>query len=217
MQNFFLRVRFNWAAAFAHIQFKKHFIISLLVLVFLLSLLPIFYPYIEGRDGIVLNDWLQNYMQPADYSIPIFTIVWGAGIWGAYRALLNPRIALKFFVAYCCFLITRSLCLVIVPLNPPIGLVELKDPLTNVFYGGKFMTKDLFYSGHTSAIIIISEILYFKLEKQILLFLAGVLGVLLLFQHVHYTIDIVAAVVFSYFCCAISNKILKKSLSFASR
>ena len=122
---------------------------------------------------------------------------------------------MQFFYAYIFFIITRSTCLVFVPLDPPVGIVELRDPLTNIFYGGSFMMRDLFYSGHTCAVVIICLLLPKRSDKIILLIASFVLGVLLLVQHVHYTIDVLAAFPFAFICVRAGNFIAKKCLSFA--
>ncbi len=215
MDSFLGRVGISWKSAFSDKRFSNTFFVGLVLLIGFLSLLPFFYPYIESRDGYRLNDWLLNQLTPRDVSVPVFIIVWGAGILGLYRALFHPSIMLHFFYAYIFFLITRSTCLVFVPLDPPAGIVELKDPLTNIFYGGSFMMKDLFYSGHTSAVIIIAMLLPKRSDKWILATAALILGALLLVQHVHYTIDVLAALPFGFICCMAGNWVVKKLLFFA--
>jgi len=216
MSMFLEKVRLSWKSSFSDKRFRNSFIAGFIVLLILLSLLPVFYPHIESRKGIVLNDWVLNLLTPHDVSVPIFMIIWGAGVMGIYRTLTKPEIFLQFIYAYIFFVITRSICLVLVPLDPPVGIVELKDPLTNIFYGGKFMTKDLFYSGHTCAVVLICMLLEKKADRLILIPAAFTLAILLLVQHVHYTIDILAAVLFSVICLKSGNAILKKSLSFAA-
>lgn len=215
MDSFLQRVRHCWVSAFQDKRFRNTFIIGLVLLIGFLSLLPFFYPYIESRDGYTLNDWVLNQLQPKDVSVPIFTIVWSAGMLGVYRAMLRPAILIYFFYAYIFFIITRSTCLVFVPLDPPRGIVELRDPLTNIFYGGSFMMRDLFYSGHTAAVVIIYLLLEKRMDKIVLAIAACVLGILLLVQHVHYTIDVLAAVPFAIICCIAGKFVVNKSVSFA--
>jgi membrane-associated phospholipid phosphatase len=96
-----------------------------------------------------------------------------------------------------------------VPLNPPPGLIQLSDPIANAFYGKSFVTKDLFYSGHTATVFLIFLCLEKRDEKIAALIATFIVGVLVLFQHVHYTIDVIAAPVFTYICFFIARKITK--------
>jgi hypothetical protein len=88
-----------------------------------------------------------------------------------------------------------------VPLNPPEGLIPLIDPISNLAYGrAEYITKDLFFSGHTSSQFLIFLCLTNKGDKMIALFSAILVGSMVLIQHVHYSIDVLAAPVFTYGC-----------------
>ncbi len=63
------------------------------------------------------------------------------------------------------------------------------------------VTKDLFFSGHISAMCLFVYFTDHKLWKTCLLVATPVLAMLILWQHVHYTIDIVAAPFFAFICC----------------
>jgi membrane-associated phospholipid phosphatase len=106
-------------------------------------------------------------------------------------------------ILYFLILITliRIITISIIPLNPPIGLIVLKDPLTSLTYGGSgvFITKDLFFSGHTSNLFMFYLCLQKKRDKQFALFTSLLVGLLVLVQHVHYSIDVIGAIVFTYF------------------
>ena len=96
--------------------------------------------------------------------------------------------------------LTRILTISIIPLEPPTGLIILKDPLTSLSYGGKgiFITKDLFFSGHTSNLFMFYLCLQKKRDKQFALFTSLLVGSLVLVQHVHYSIDVIGAIIFTY-------------------
>jgi hypothetical protein len=85
-----------------------------------------------------------------------------------------------------------------VPLDPPAGLIVLTDPLTAVFYGRSTITKDLFFSGHTSILFLAFLCLERKWDKILALTGTCIVACLLLVQHVHYTIDIIAAPIIIY-------------------
>jgi membrane-associated phospholipid phosphatase len=69
----------------------------------------------------------------------------------------------------------------------------LADPLSNAFYGSKFVTKDLFFSGHTSTLFIMFLCLTGRTDRILALIATVVVGILLLVQHVHYTLDVLCA------------------------
>jgi hypothetical protein len=86
-----------------------------------------------------------------------------------------------------------------VALNPPAGLVDLHDPLAEIFIYGENMaiTKDLFFSGHTATMVFVCFFLPTAKERRIAIALSVVLVCLLLLQHVHYSLDIAAAPLFT--------------------
>jgi PAP2 superfamily C-terminal len=94
--------------------------------------------------------------------------------------------------------LVRMACIGLLSLNPPTGLIPLADPITNQFYGKHYITHDLFFSGHTTTVFLIFLCLRKKSDRMYAFFASVLLGILLLVQHVHYTIDVLAAPVFTY-------------------
>jgi hypothetical protein len=88
-------------------------------------------------------------------------------------------------------------------------LIPLKDPISSLFYGGTqvFITKDLFYSGHTSTQFLIFLCLKKRNDKIVALLATCIVGILVLVQHVHYTIDVLAAFAFTYVIYLMGKKI----------
>jgi membrane-associated phospholipid phosphatase len=97
--------------------------------------------------------------------------------------------------------LARILTISILPLNPPAGIITLKDPIANIAYGGNgiFITKDLFYSGHTGNMFLFFLCLQHKWDKIIALAASFIVGILVMVQHIHYSIDVIAAFIFTYF------------------
>jgi membrane-associated phospholipid phosphatase len=94
----------------------------------------------------------------------------------------------------------RIITISIIPLDPPNGLIILKDPITSLSYGGSsvFITKDLFFSGHTANLFMFYLCLQKKRDKLFALSTSLLVGLLVLVQHVHYSIDVIGAIVFTY-------------------
>jgi len=84
------------------------------------------------------------------------------------------------------------------PLEPPSDLIQLKDPITYLFYGNEYVTKDLFFSGHTATQFLMFLCLKKKTERMILLVSTFLIAIMVLFQHVHYTVDVLAAPIIAY-------------------
>lgn len=187
----------NWQLSWENAGFKLKLIVGMAILVLIFLMLPSFFQYIENRNGTVLNDWLLAAIPAEDVSIPIMILIWGMIFLFTARVIAKPQLFLRFLIAYVLITSTRCLTIYLVPLAPPHNMIELTDPLTGVFYGGQSISKDLFYSGHTSLLFLI----YLCIEKKVDKYLAGfsvlAVGILLLVQHVHYTTDVVFAPFFS--------------------
>ena len=95
----------------------------------------------------------------------------------------------------------------------PEGLIPLIDPfLAKVAYGGNAVfVKDLFFSGHTSTLAIVYFIEKGKSLKTVLLLLTLVIGLLLIWQHIHYTIDVIGAWVISWLAYKVIRHINSRS------
>ncbi len=77
--------------------------------------------------------------------------------------------------------------------------MDLHDPLAEMFIYGENMaiTKDLFFSGHTATMVFVCYFLPTTRERRIAIGLSLLLVSLLLVQHVHYSLDIAAAPLFT--------------------
>jgi len=153
---------------------------------------------IQKRTGPELNDWVLAAIPPHNVSVAIFTVIWGIGFYALYRAMEKPTIYITYLWTFIFITILRMLAISLVPLNPPTGLIVLTDPLTAVFYGRSTITKDLFFSGHTSILFLVFLCLERKWDKILALIGTIIVACLLLVQHVHYTIDIIAAPIIIY-------------------
>lgn len=198
--------RNNWAAPF----FKRKLVQAIILWILVLIAFPIFFNYIEGRNGITLNDPLLAFLPRYNVSVPTFLIIWSMSLWFLYRAIHAPQMLLLFMWGFVVLSLSRFLTIYLVPLNPPADLIPLMDPITNLFYGGTshFITKDLFYSGHTSTQFLIFLCFTKKTDKILALIATCLIGILVLIQHIHYSIDVLAAPVMCYWVFLISKRIV---------
>jgi hypothetical protein len=191
-------LREEWQDAWQSAWYRRRAIIGFVLVVVTLSLFPFFFQAIEKRNGVLLHDPLLAWLHPHNVSLAIFVFIWAISLLGILRAAQNPNMFLTFVWAYWLLCILRTLMITLVPLDPPAGLVGLVDPISNFFYGEKFVTKDLFFSGHTSTVFLLFLCLPGKVDKKLTLIATVVVGCLLLVQHVHYTLDVLGAPVFAW-------------------
>ena len=203
----------KWKKALQNVLFRNYLIIIIVIAASLLLLLPTYFNYIEKRNGIVLNDPILDWLPAINVSTPAFIILWGMVLLLIFKSLHNPELFLRF--AWCLILlhISRVVSIGITPLNAPRNLIILKDPLSSHFYDVPFITKDLFYSGHTATLFLMFLCFQNKLEKGIALIASSTMGILVLIQHIHYTIDVVTAPFFAWLIYLLVQRILKKVLA----
>lgn len=190
----------GWKQAWEVKKFRSLITIGSLGLFIAVILWPIFLKHIEKRNGIVLHDTVLAFLPVVDLSAPIFACIWGAALVMLLRVIKQPKLFLMFLFSYLMLFTLRMLTIQLIPLDAPIGLLKLKDPISNYLYGngGVFITKDLFFSGHTATLFLIYLFLERKVEKS-LTFIASILvGIMVLFQHIHYSIDVLFAPLFAF-------------------
>ncbi len=197
----------NWKLSFAKNNYKIKFIIGFILLIIILITFPIFFNYIETREGAIINDWLIIHLPSINLSIPIFSFIWASAALLIVQAFKNPQIFLLFMWGFVLLSLSRMITIYTFPLNPPKNLVPLIDPISNAFYGGIFITKDLFFSGHTSTLLMMCLCLQKPLHKKLVFIATCLVGVMVLFQHVHYTIDVSMAFPLTYIIFLLAKKI----------
>lgn len=198
--------KYRWRLSLGNALFKRKFIIAVIGFILVLASLPIFFHYIESRRGIQLNDVVLQHIKPRDMSLLLFILLWTNTLLVIVRAVMHPSIFIRLLTAFTLLCITRMITISILPLDPPSNLIALKDPLSNFFYAGPFVTKDLFYSGHTATMFLFIFLLRKKTDKYIAFGISCAVAMLVLIQHVHYTIDVLAAPIFASLVYFITNK-----------
>jgi hypothetical protein len=177
---------------------KKQIIFGTVIMAAVVIIMPHFFNAIQKRNGKLLDDWLLAIIPARNVSVAIFAIIWAMIILAIVRAMKDPSIYITYCWTYVFVTAARLTCISLVPLEPPTGLMQLTDPITGIFYGNSVITKDLFFSGHTATLALICLCLKKRNDKIVATVATVVVAFLLLVQHIHYTIDILAAPVFVY-------------------
>ncbi|MFI5162277.1 MAG: phosphatase PAP2-related protein [Sphingobacteriales bacterium] len=193
-----LALRNNWKQTWSSSLQRTQIIVGSILVVVISCMLPAFFNMIQKRSGPVINDWVLAAIPPHNVSWTIFSVIWGMGAYSLWRAMEKPTIYINYVWTFIFITILRVLAISLIPLDPPKGLIILTDPLTGIFYGRSTITKDLFFSGHTSILFMEYLCLERKRDKVLALCATIIVACLLLVQHVHYTVDIIAAPMIIY-------------------
>jgi membrane-associated phospholipid phosphatase len=197
----------NWNQSWNESRFKIQFVATFIMLGALLFFLSYFFAYVEAREGSVVNDVILNLVSPVDLSVATFLLIYFAAVFCIITLLNKPELFLKAVQAYFLVLIFRIITLTIFPLEPPEGIILLKDPFIEYFfYGQTRITKDLFFSGHVATVCLlylanpIKKLNWFYLSVFILV------ALFIMIQRVHYSFDVLAAPVFAWLSWRLVNK-----------
>jgi membrane-associated phospholipid phosphatase len=209
-QTTFITLRQEWQGAWQESAFRRRVLTGLIIVVSLLSTFPVFFQHIERRHGNLLNDPLLRLLTPHNISVPLFIVIWAITGYSIYRAAQTPMMFLTYLWSFIFLSLFRMLTITLVPLDPPAGLIPLVDPLSNFFYGDKFVTKDLFFSGHTSSVFLLSLTIPGRTDKKLALIATFIVGFLLLVQHVHYTLDVLGGFLFAWIAYKLAARLVQR-------
>ena len=190
-------------------DYRKKLIVGVSLISLILLSLPFFYQAIEQRNGIQFNDYLLEILPSYDLSLFIFIVIWSMTLLTFSRFKQDPNLFLTFLWGFILINLSRFVSIGLIPLDAPRDLIPIIDPISNQFYGPKFITKDLFFSGHTAAMFLMFLCLKKRTDKILALTATILVGFAVLMQHVHYTIDVVMAPVITYFIWIGAKKIIE--------
>jgi len=208
-----LNFNLSWKRLLSNKLFRYYLYGGMIFGLSLMISMPLFFNYIEKRKGAVLNDVFLAWLPVIDLSVPIFIILWGMFLYLLFRSIQSPVIFLNFIWSLSLLHLSRVITIGLIPLDAPKNLITLIDPISSHFYKVPFITKDLFYSGHMATMFLMYLCFQGNREKSVALYVSICMGVLVLIQHIHYTIDVVAAPFFAWLIYLLAQRILKKVLS----
>jgi len=168
-------------------------------------LLPLFFTVIGAKPGITPFDPLLASIPARNVAVQIFVVLYVSVVWGIAALLPVPRAFIRMLHAYAALLVLRMLSMYLVTFEPPPGIIPLVDPVTVLFYPGDTpFLKDLFFSGHAATPLLFAFAVGAGRGRMLLASCAAVVGVLVIVQHVHYSVDVLAAPLFAWLAWRVS-------------
>ncbi|HZY05412.1 MAG TPA: phosphatase PAP2-related protein [Anaeromyxobacteraceae bacterium] len=191
-------IREAWSEAWRDRSFRLQLAVTAPALAVALSALARFVRWVEQRPGATLPDPLLRLLEPRDVTWLTFSLIYAGLAAGVTLLLRRPRDLLAAVQAYVVLAAFRMAVMWATPLDPPPGMIELRDPFVEVLGTGQLLTRDLFFSGHTSTMFLLFLAAPGRLAKGLFLACTALVGACVLWQHVHYTVDVLVAPVFAH-------------------
>lgn len=202
----------SWKTFFTNKRNRTEFIITVILLAVLMLSFSQFLQFIEKREGVSLPDPLLKAFNPLDLTWLTFTLIYLSMILFLFSVRKEPNKLLTALQAYGLMVIFRTIAMYLVPLEPPNTILLLNDPFVQLFGKGEILTKDLFFSGHTGTLFLLFLLAENKTYKIIFLISTITVGLAVLLQHVHYSIDVFIAPFVAYGAFRVVTNMHRKKL-----
>lgn len=183
------------------------FVITAVVVTAVIIAFSHFVHFVEQRKGVVLSDPILNAFNPIDLTWLTFALIYLSLIIFVVTTFNKPDKLLIAFQAYGLMLIFRTIAMYLTPFEAPEKIILLNDPFVQFFAKGDILTKDLFFSGHTGTLFLVFLLAENKTLKIVFLILTLLVGIAVLLQHVHYSVDVFIAPFVAYGAYRIIKKL----------
>ena len=196
----------RWAIALQSIRFRAEFFVTWVLAIAAFLFNPHFFNAIQQRPGMLLNDPILAWLPSVDLSGYIFLLIYSCTVVVLVYISMYPKLFVRGIQAFVLLTVLRYISIYLVPLAEPAGLIYLSDPfLESAVYQSR-VTKDLFFSGHVSTVFLFGVMVPNRLLKSFFYLSAMLIAVMILFQHAHYTIDVVVAPFFAWGADRVINR-----------
>lgn len=218
----------NWKDFLKNKGNTAKLILNFILLFVSLCLVTTYLNFNEQRTEVVkLSDPVLKTFTAYDLDTYAFILMYISIITFFVFIASRPKLILLAFTSYCIVILSRIFMMWLTPLDIPEGAIYFHDPIVNIFGGGTTFMKDLFFSGHTSLMVLLTLIVHYEnrnvsvtygkdkiknIDKFYQYFLmTGTILVALsvLLQKAHYTVDVIVAPFVAYTAYRISRKIYK--------
>jgi len=177
---------------------RLEFTVTVVFLIITVYLFSRYLLFNEARPGAILDDPLLKHFEAVNLNPLIFFTIYSSLLIGLISFSFNPEQLMLAFQTYILMVLFRMLAMYLVPLDPPIGCIDLQDPVVFMMGTGMKIVKDLFFSGHTATAFMLFQIAKNKFLKIYFLLATIIVGTSVILQKAHYTIDVYVGIIFSY-------------------
>ncbi len=188
----------RWKEFLIHKRLRYEFILTVFLLVAIVYSFSRYLLFNETRAGSIIDDPIQKYFDAIDLNVPIFFAIYSSLLIGIISFSFNPRQLMMAFQTYSVLVMLRMISMYLIPLDPPRDCIDLQDPIVFMMGTGMVITKDLFFSGHTSTSFMLFQVAKNKYLRFYFLAATITVGISVILQKAHYSIDVVAGLVYSY-------------------
>ncbi len=192
------KIKGAWQEKLQTKSFCSRFLFSFILLAFVLFWFARFLDYNEEKPGFTFTDPFLTLFNPVDVTWITFGLIYAALLIALVSLSSHPENFLLAIQSYTFVALLRLITIYFLPLDAPGTIIPLKDPFIEFFGGGKTLYRDLFFSGHTSTMFLFSLTATSRKLKYIFLVCTILVAGCVIIQHVHYTIDVIAAPFFAY-------------------
>jgi len=198
--NWYNNVNQNWRDALKEDSFRRYFLLNFLISLALYFATIHWVRLNSSRPGMVLDDPLYYFLSPRDFSPLIFFLTYSPVVIFLVYIAQYPLLLHRAFNSFVAVFMIRAICIHFIPLSPAPGIIVLNDPVTGALADESHVLNDLFFSGHVGDLMTLFFICGSIYLRRYILLCAVLVGFLLVWQRVHYSVDIIAAPFFSYLC-----------------
>ena len=187
-----------WSGAWRRKAFRVRLLLASVLLGAALLSLVTFLQWVERRSGVVVPDPVLAIVGPIDLTWPIFGLIYLSLITALIAFTGDPEGLTLAMLAYALTAGFRMAAMFLLPLDPPATAIPLQDPFVQLFGTGDVLMRDLFFSGHTSTLLLLT--LATRNRRLRFLFACGTIGVALgvILHHAHYAVDVLVAPFVAY-------------------
>lgn len=187
-----------WREAWSEQRFRVEAMLTPVALVAVLRVMARFLTWVERRPGVVLPDPVLALAPARDVTWLTFGLVYVGLLIALVLLFPYPRRLMAGAQAYAVMVLFRMGVMAVTPLEAPPGTIPLWDPLVQVLGTGEVLTRDLFFSGHTATLALLTLLAPGRASRRFFAVCTALVAVCVLWQHVHYTVDVLVAPFFAF-------------------